>query len=227
MKHVVVTGASRGLGAEFVRQFLARGDRVTAWARDPGASAALRSLACDRLATSACDVGDDASVAAATAALDGGIDLLVNNAGVAGRTGAGLAELDWQDMRAVFETNVLGVLRTTRALLPALRRGASPAVASLTSRMGSIADNGSGGWWAYRCSKAALNMANANLALELRGLGIPAIVLHPGWVRTDMGGAGAPLSTEESVAGMVQVVDGVDMRSTGGFFDHQGEPVPW
>ncbi|MEM7205950.1 MAG: SDR family oxidoreductase [Planctomycetota bacterium] len=231
MARIVITGANRGLGLEFARAYAARGDEVLALARRPDEAAALQELAAgENLAVAACATDDDASVLAAAAVAAtrwSGLDLLINNAGVAGATGSGLAQLDFTDVRAVFETNVLGPLRMCRALLPLLRRGDDPKVAQITSRMGSIADNESGGWWAYRISKAGLNMANANLALELRGADIATVVLHPGWVRTDMGGGAAPLDAATSVAGMMQVIDGLTLAATGAFRDYSGVTVPW
>jgi NAD(P)-dependent dehydrogenase (short-subunit alcohol dehydrogenase family) len=228
---VAVTGASRGLGLEFVRQLIDRGDRVCAMARDPGGglTALLSRHQGDSLAIK-CDVTDEASVLAAAQELRSRwntLDVLINNAGVAGGREASLANLDWQDVRATFETNTLGPLRATRAFLPLLRAGRSPKAVHITSTLGSIARNEDGGWWAYRMSKAALNMACKNMAIELRRAGIATFVLHPGWVRTDMGGSAAPLSAAESVRGMLRVIDDLTLEDTGSFRDHTGDTLPW
>jgi NAD(P)-dependent dehydrogenase (short-subunit alcohol dehydrogenase family) len=175
-------------------------------------------------------VGDPASVAAAGAAVakaSDSLDLVLNNAGIYGPRGGSLAELDEDAIRQVFDVNTLGPLRVTRALLPLLERGHSPRLAHMTSLMGSIADNGSGGSWPYRISKAALNMANRNIAHELEIKGIPSVVIHPGWVETDMGGSGAPLSIRESVEAMAGTLDAVTMEQRGAFLDRKGEPIAW
>ncbi len=230
---VLTTGASRGLGLEFCRQWLARGARVLALARDPKGSAGLQALAREhgaRLVPVPCDVADDTSVdaaAAAVAAATDHLDVAVQNAGTYGRHGGTLAELDMDEVRRVLEVNALGPLRVARALLPLLERGRQPRLAAITSLMGSIGDNSSGGSWAYRMSKAALNMAWRNLAHELAPRGITCAVLHPGWVRTGMGGPGAPLTPEESVAGMLRVLDALGPEDSGAFLAWDGRRLPW
>lgn len=229
---ILVTGASRGLGLEFAAQYLAAGHDVAALARNPAGSNGLQALAAeaeDRLVVHACDVADGASIEAAAQAVAArwdALDLLVNNAGVSGDKGK-LTELDFDDMAAVFATNAIGPLRVTRALLPLLRKGSAAKVAHITSRMGSIADNGSGGWWAYRMSKAALNMACRNATFELDGEGVSSYVLHPGWVQTDMGGGSAPLSIAESVRSMIGTIAGLTPADSGRFVNYDGEALPW
>lgn len=229
--HVVVTGASRGIGLEFVRQYLARGDTVVAACREPARAAELASL-CDaagpRARVLACDVASDAGVAAFAAALgDVPVDLLVNNAGV----GGGWESLDKVTTDVALDTynvNALGPLRVTRALLPHLARSAAPRVAHVTSGMGSIGDNGSGGAYAYRMSKAALNMASRNLAIELRPRKVVSVVINPGWVATDMGGANAPTPVRDSVAAMVARFDALTLADSGKFLDwKRPEGFPW
>jgi len=229
MRNIVITGASRGLGLGFAESYLKQGDRVFALSREPDKSDGLASLATaygDRLVSVACDVSDDASVAIAAEAVPVPVHLLVNNAGMSGQTGSDLAGLAWEDMHGVFEVNVVGPLRVTRAFLEKLE-GDPPKIGALTSRMGSIADNDSGGAWSYRISKAALNMAVSNLAKELRPKGIACMLLHPGWVRTDMGGENAPLDVDTSVAGMVRVLDDLTLGDSGCFRDHTGTTIPW
>ena len=230
---VLITGAGRGLGLEFARQYLEAGHRVFALARAPKKSAGLMELVAahpERAVAVNCDVIDDASVAAAgrsVAAATEALDLILNNAGTYGRRDESLESLDWKEMREVLEVNTLGPLRVSRAFLPLLRAGKKPRLVQITSLMGSIDDNRSGGSWSYRISKAALNMANRNLAIELQREKIPAVVLHPGWVRTDMGGRGAPLEVEEAVSAMIAAIDGVTPADTGGFLDRFGKPCPW
>ena len=139
----------------------------------------------------------------------------------------GWAHLDMADLRYVVEVNTIGPIEVSRALLPLLEKGTDAKIVHVTSKMGSIADNHSGGWWAYRISKAALHMACANMAHELRDTGIATMVIHPGWVRTAMGGRTAPLNTEESVVGMIEVIDGLESADSGCFRDYTGAEVPW
>jgi NAD(P)-dependent dehydrogenase (short-subunit alcohol dehydrogenase family) len=232
-KRILITGASRGLGLGLVRLWLEAGHRVVALAREPERSAGLRELVSrhgDLLLWRACDVADEASVEAARAAVESrceALDVLVNNAGVYGPRGDTLETLDMGEMQRVFEVNALGALRVTRAFRPLLARGEQPRVALMSSLMGSIEDNGSGGSWAYRLSKAALNMAGRNLAHELSATGILTVVLHPGWVRTDMGGAGAPLGIEEAVADLAATIERAGPEQDGRFLDRQGVPLPW
>ena len=123
--------------------------------------------------------------------------------------------------------NSIGPLRLARALLPNLRAGSGRKIVNLTSKMGSIADNSSGAAYAYRASKAALNMATKSLAIDLQAEGFLCIVLHPGWVQTDMGGSKAPVAVEDSIGGMLTVMDGLDAGDNGEFFDFSGARVPW
>ncbi len=227
---IVITGASRGIGRELTRRYLERGDHVDAAVRNPasaGELAALGERAGGRLRIFACDVASDTSVRAFAAALgDVTVDVLVNNAGVMGKWQA-LTDLDYVDMAQTFDTNALGPLRVTAALLPHLRRGSVRKVVNMSSRMGSIGDNTSGGAYAYRMSKAALNMACKSMSLDLGSEGFTAVVLHPDWVKTDMGGPDAPTSVEEAVAGIVTLVDRLGPADTGGFFHYRGETIPW
>lgn len=232
-RRVVITGASRGLGLEFVLQYLRRGWDVHALLRKPeGCEAIQRLLAShgSELEATACDVADQGSVAAAAAAIRarwGSLDLLVNNAGTNGAANSDMEHLDMDDLRYVVEVNAIGPIEMSRALLPLLRKGTDARVVHVTSKMGSIADNHTGGWWAYRISKAALHMACANMAHELRDTGVATMVIHPGWVRTAMGGGMAPLTTEESVGGMIEVIDGLESADSGCFRDYTGAEVPW
>ncbi|MEZ5977482.1 MAG: SDR family oxidoreductase [Planctomycetota bacterium] len=220
----IVTGANRGIGLEFVRRLVERGEDVIATARDPRRADELRATGAR---VQALDIADPASVAAfAKAVADERVDVLVNNAGQ-GVNSDSLGSIDFEIVRRLFEVNAMGTLRVTEALLPALRNGERKLIVNVTSRMGSIDDNTSGGAYAYRASKAALNMINKCLANDLGREGFTSIVVHPGWVRTDMGGGGAPLSVETSVEGLLQVVDHLDARANGRFFAFDGEEIPW
>ena len=223
----VVTGANRGIGLEFVKQLTARGEQVDATARDPGDASELQAVARPgvRLRIHRLDVADDASVEAFAAELPGGpVDVLINNAGVSGVKGGEL--IDPPDILRVLNVNAVGTLRVTRALLPRLREGKGKKIVNLTSKLGSIAE-ASGGRYAYRLSKAALNMATRLLAEDLRGEGFRTVALHPGWVQTRMGGSAAPVPPEESIRGMLRIIDGLTAEQSGRTFDFQGRDIPW
>ncbi|MBZ4331885.1 SDR family oxidoreductase [Corallococcus interemptor] len=226
----VITGASRGIGFEFVQQLLRRGETVDAGVRAPELARRLEPLlleAGNRLRIHALDVTRADSVQAfAERVCREPVDVLINNAGVSGQW-VGLHELDYEDLARTIEVNALGPLRITSALLPALRHGAGRKVAHVTSRMGSLSSNTEGGAYAYRMSKAALNMGVRSMSNDLRREGLACVLLHPGWVQTDMGGQDAPLPAEESVRGMLRVIDSISLEHSGRFFDYEGAEVPW
>jgi NAD(P)-dependent dehydrogenase (short-subunit alcohol dehydrogenase family) len=219
MATVLITGANQGIGLELCRQLLGRGDVVIAACRR--ASAELRALGC-RVVEDV-EVTDDASVARLAAALAGQrIDVLVNNAGIL--SAESLDDLDFDRIRAQFEVNALGPLRVTHALLGNLGRGSK--VAIITSRMGSIADNGSGSYYGYRMSKAAVNIVGMSLARDLHARCIAVLLLHPGMVATGMtGGRGIPAA--ESAAGLIARIDSLGLAETGTFHHANGEPLSW
>ena len=200
----LVTGAGRGIGLELCRQLLTRGFTVVGCPRI-GGSDGLGQLVREhpqRTFEVPMDVGDDASVASAAA--DVGqfvdhLDLLINNAGIYPEDDGGVERLELRKLVDAFDVNALGALRVTRAMLPLLRRGSGKRVIQMTSLMGSVGDNTSGGSYAYRMSKAALNMANRNLAHELGREGFLCLAIHPGWVQTRMGGSAAPLGLSPAV----------------------------
>jgi NAD(P)-dependent dehydrogenase (short-subunit alcohol dehydrogenase family) len=219
VKTCLVTGAARGIGLELCRQLQHRGEKVIAVCRQ--ASAELRKLDCRII--EGVEVTDEAAIAGLAAQLAGErIDVLVNNAGILSRES--LDELDFDGMRRQFEVNALGPLRVTRALLPKLDAGSK--VAIITSRMGSIADNGSGGYYGYRMSKAAVNMAGVSLAHDLRERGIAVLLLHPGMVATEMTGRrGIPV--EESAANLIARIESLGLEESGSFHHAEGQPLPW
>ena len=226
----VITGTNRGIGLELVRQLAERGDEVVATARDVARADALRDLAerhAGRVTVRACDVRDDASVRALAESLEGApVDVLVNNAGVMGRL-TSLEDLDLDDAMQTFDANALGPLRVSRALLPHLGRGARRCIVHISSGMGSISDNTSGGAYAYRMAKAALNMANKSMSVDLAGRGFVCVVMNPGWVRTDMGGEGAPLPVEVSAKNLLARIDGFGPSDNGAFVNHDGRLFPY
>ena len=230
MPNLLITGASRGLGREFVGQYATEGWRVFACCRDPKSATELQKLAAasgGKVTVHALDVTDLASVRALAKALSGeSLDMVINNAGVSGTRGEALGKIDYAAWPGVFDANVMGPLRVAEAFAPLLEKGGKKLLVSISSRMGSVAEN-SGGSYAYRASKAALNMVNSNLSIELKDKGIACVVLHPGWVSTDMGGPSAPVKPPDSVAGMRTVIAGLGAKDSGSFRDFQGGAIPW
>ena len=229
-KHCLVTGANRGIGLEFVRQLLARGDRVVATCRHPGKATALNTLTGEypgHLHVLPLDVANEKSRAELARELPlvaGHVDLLINNAGVL-HSGERFGQLSAAHLDDSFRTNASGPLLLTEALAPALSDGAT--VANLSSALGSIASTSRFGTPSYNISKAAQNMATVLLAHALRERGIRVVALHPGWVQTDMGGDGAQIAATDSVAGLLQVIDGLTLDDSGRFIDWQGQSQPW
>ena len=216
----VVTGANRGIGLALCRHLVARGDEVIGVCRR--SSDALDALGIQ--VEAGVDVTDDASLADLAARLSGvRIDVLVNNAGVLNHER--LDSLDFEAMRRQFEVNSLGPLRVTSALLGLMQAGSK--VGIVTSRMGSIEDNDSGGAYGYRMSKAAVNAAGKSLALDLAPREIFVALLHPGWVRTDMTRQNGLIDAPESAAGLVARLDALCAKNSGTFWHMKGERLPW
>ena len=232
-----ISGASRGIGLEFVRQLLARGDTVEAGVRVPSEARLLASLAREagpRLRVHSLDVTVPSSVRAFAAAVnETPIDVVINNAGVSGKWSS-LSDLDYEDMGRVMETNAFGPLRVSAALMPAVLKGGTRKIVHLTTRMASLTENTqagvygfSGGAYAYRMSKAALNVGMRTMAVDYGKEGLITAVINPGWVATDMGGKMAPLRADESVQGMLKVIDQLSLQNSGQFLDFQGRLLPW
>jgi NAD(P)-dependent dehydrogenase (short-subunit alcohol dehydrogenase family) len=231
MPTVLVTGANRGLGLEFARQYAADGWQVFAACRAPDAATDLQGLASasgGRIRILGINVTDAAGVRAAAAALNGeAIDLLLNNAGVGGPPGQQLGNLDYAAWARVLDANTLGPMRVVEALLENVARSKLKRIVTITSAMGSIEDNASGGRYAYRSSKAAVNMVMKSLAIDLAPRGITCLMVHPGWVRTDMGGPGGKLTPAESVRALRSLIDAIKLEDAGRFFNYDGKPYPW
>lgn len=220
MKNVLVTGANRGIGLELCRIFRARGDSVIAVCRkassDLGATGAR--------VVSDVDVTDERSLDKLVRALEGTrLDIVVHNAGIL-RSEA-LGSIDYGSLKEQIDTNAIAPLRLTERLLPHLASGAK--IALMTSRMGSIADNSSGSMYGYRMSKAALNMAGASLAHDLKPRGTAVVILHPGYVRTEMTGGHGNIEPKDAAAQLVQRIDELTLASTGRFLHANGEALPW
>ncbi|MBL4638021.1 MAG: SDR family oxidoreductase [Proteobacteria bacterium] len=219
----LVTGSNRGIGLEFCTQLKQRGFDVIATCRK--ASAELKALDVEIIED--VEVSDVNSLNVLVEKLAGRqIDWLINNAGIAG--GLGLSDIDVaavESFKRQYEVNSLGPLLTTQILSGNLVEGSK--VGLVTSRMGSIADNDSGGSYAYRMSKAALNAAGKSLSIDLKPQGIAVGILHPGWVRTDMTGHGGLIDTDESVDGLLKRMDELNLDNTGTFWHTNGEVLPW
>ncbi len=222
---VLVTGANRGLGFEFAKQYHAAGWNVVGTAREPDAATELKALG---VRVEALDVASDESVGALAERLKGvPIDLLINNAGVSDGGAKSLPDVKLDDYERVMQVNAIGPVRVTQALLANLRAGKGKQIVSISSSLGSITDNTRAGFWAYRESKTALNMFMRSLAMELKSDGFICIPMSPGWVKTDMGGPGADLTPEQSIAGMRKVIDSLKPEDTGKFFKFDGTTVAW
>ncbi|HKE44948.1 MAG TPA: SDR family oxidoreductase [Steroidobacteraceae bacterium] len=231
MSAVLITSASRGIGLEFVRQYAEDGWRVFAACRDPATAAKLEPIA--RAAKGSVevlkmDVTDAEGVRRAAKQLgEQPIDVLVNSAGIMGGGGQRLGDMDYAAWSEVLDVNTLGPMRVTEAFIDHVRRSPRKTVVTITSGMGSLADNTSGGWIAYRSSKAAVNMVMRSLALDLKSRGIICVVLNPGWVKTDMGGPNANITPQKSVSNMRRVIDKLSAADSGKFLHHDGSEYPW
>ncbi|MBT5414492.1 MAG: SDR family oxidoreductase [Rhodospirillaceae bacterium] len=227
MPTAMVTGANRGIGLEFARQYAADGWRVIATCRNPDGADDLKSLPGD-VTIQAMDVGDPASIRAARKAIgDAPIDALINNAGLLGGREQDFGKTDYDTMAEVLRVNVIGPLAVAEAFVGNLEAGEGKRLATVSSRIGSIGENGSGGRYIYRPSKAGVNAVMKSVALDLAGRGIHVAILHPGHVRTDMGGPKAPVSPEDSVRGMRAVIDGLTLETSGQFFNYDGTEIAW
>jgi NAD(P)-dependent dehydrogenase (short-subunit alcohol dehydrogenase family) len=230
MSSVLVTGANRGLGLEWCRQYAETDWRVFATCRHPETADALRELERrhSRLSVHRLDVAEPESVYALRAELqEESIDVLVNNAGVYLEKYAPTASLRYDEWQRTLEVNALSPVRVTEALLDLVARSQRRLVVAISSHMGSISEIGAAGDTYYRSSKAALNAAMKGLSIALRERGIGVLLLHPGWVRTRMGGWDAPLTPAESVAGMRSLVDAFSLSQSGCFLRYDGTQIPW
>ena len=231
MPSTLITGANRGLGLEFARQYLADGWQVYAACRNPASASELRRLADDsdrRLRILAMDVTDPASIQATAGELDRqAIDVLINNAGIIGPRGQSIGNIDYEAWAEVLAVNTMGPMRVSEAFVEHVARSHRKLIVTLTSGMGSIGDNTSGGSIVYRSSKAAVNMVTRSLAIDLAPRGITCVVVNPGWVRTDMGGPSGRLEPAESVNALRRLIATLGPEQSGKFFNHTGHEYPW
>ncbi|MDO8940543.1 MAG: SDR family oxidoreductase [Methylicorpusculum sp.] len=231
MSTVLITGANRGLGIEFAAQFAAEGWDTIACCRNPETAAELNQLdkKFPNLSIEALDVMSFDQIDALSARLQHRpIDVLINNAGVYGdKSGHGFGDLDYQMWQQTLLINTLAPVKMAEAFVSQLELGDKKLLVSITSQMGSIADNTSGGSILYRSSKAALNAAMKSVSLDLKARGFGVLVLHPGWVRTDMGGPQGLIDAKQSVTGMRNIIENFSADQSGQFIKYDGSLLPW
>ena len=229
MPHALITGANRGIGLEHVRQLLARDWTITAAVRDPGAATELKALdpGDGRLRIEAYDANDLNAAAGLKAKVDGPVDILFANAGVMGPANQEFGAAAGEGFIDTLRTNTLAPLALAEAFADQVAQSQLKVIALQSSLMGSIADNDSGGRYAYRASKAALNAVGKSLSVDLTDSGVIVLVLHPGWVRTDMGGPNGLLTVSESVEGQLDLIARANPAMSGRFFHVSGEDLAW
>jgi NAD(P)-dependent dehydrogenase (short-subunit alcohol dehydrogenase family) len=231
MPAVLITGASRGLGFEFAKQYAVEGWRVIACCRKPEDAIALKKLAPsarDMVSVVAMDVADNDTVRNAALTLkDVVVDILINSAGIAGVPQQSTGQIDYASWARVLDVNTMGPLRVLEAFTDNLARSERRLVVTITSGMGSLADNTSGGSIAYRSSKAAVNMVMRSAAIDLAPRGITCVLINPGWVKTDMGGPDATLSPQQSVSAMRRLIETLGPNDSGKFYNYDGREYPW
>ncbi len=222
----LITGASRGIGRRLTEILLVRGDRVIATVREAGALNDLKEEAGERLTVLELDVRDHAAVDALIGGLGRPVDVLINNAGVIGPERSSTLDMDFEGFADTLAVNTLAPLKVAQAALPVLEKAERPRIITISSWMGSHAGTGSDRI-AYRASKAAVNRVMQGLAADVRPRGIAVLMMHPGWVRTDMGGGNATLSVGESAAGIIAVADALTLNQTGRFLNYSGQAMDW
>jgi len=227
---ILITGANRGIGLEFTRQFAEDGWQVLACCRNPADADQLRALGeqYPAIELHALDVTDYQQMAALADQLGNRpIDILLSNAGIFGSKGVALGEIDAQEWRQVLEVNTIAPLMLVQTFVDQVAASQQKLIAVISSKVGSIADNSSGGNYIYRSSKTAVNQVVKNLSIELADRGISAICLHPGWVKTDMGGPNGEISADESVAGLKSILQSAGLAQSGQFIEFNGSSIPW
>ena len=230
MATILVTGANRGIGLEFVKHYLDRGEQVIGTYRDIVSSDKLIQMGevYDSLKTLTLDVSSDESLKYFSDQLgDIPIDIFINNAGVYGPRNSTFNNVDEKNWIPVLRINAIAPLILTQLIIENLRRSSVKKLIYITSKMGSIDDNKGGGSYVYRSSKTTLNAVVKNISIDLDREGMLVTLLHPGWVRTDMGGPNGLIDTNTSVSGMIKVIDGLEQSLSGSFFNYDGTEIPW
>ncbi|AXN31099.1 SDR family oxidoreductase [Vibrio coralliilyticus] len=226
MKTVLITGANRGIGLSLVKNYLAQGWQVHATYRSEKSSQDLLELEGDNLTCHPLDVTDYQGLSEFANALPA-LDVLINNAGYYGPKGYGFGNTDIDEWRKVLEINTIAPLKLVEALFPNLQKGQLKKIACLSSKVGSMTENTSGGGYIYRSSKAALNSVVKSLSNDLSSQDFTVLALHPGWVQTEMGGPNALIDTQTSAAGLVEVIESADISRSGEFINYDGSALPW
>ena len=229
-KNVFITGANRGIGLELTRHYLAAGEKVFASARDPSIESLSRLTERypDNLKIVMLDVTDESNIQTVAGSLEStSIDLLINNAGLFHSKHEDFSSLNPDIWIEEFRVNSIAPFLVTRALKSNLASANSSVVGMISSKMGSMGDNQSGGNYSYRSSKAALNAVSVSLANDLSDLDISVVALHPGWVQTDMGGPNGLIDVETSATGLKAILDKAGKAESGKFYDYSGKQLPW
>jgi len=227
---ILITGANRGIGLELTEQFAEDGWQVLACCRNPADARQLQALSERGLAIElhALDVTDYEQMSTLADQLGNRpIDILLSNAGIYGSKGVGFGEVDAEEWRQVLEVNTIAPLMLVQAFVEQVAASQQKLVAVISSKVGSIADNSSGGSYVYRSSKTAVNQVVKCLSIDLAGRDISVISLHPGWVQTEMGGPNAEISTDESVAGLKSILQSAGLAQSGQFIEFNGDSIPW
>jgi len=227
---ILITGANRGIGLELTEQFAEDGWQVLACCRNPADARQLQALSERGLAIElhALDVTDYAQMATLADQLaNRPIDILLSNAGIYGSKGTGFGEVDAEEWRQVLEVNTIAPLMLAQAFVEQVAASQQKLVAVISSKVGSIADNSSGGSYIYRSSKTAVNQVVKSLSIDLAGRDISVISLHPGWVQTEMGGPNAEIGTDESVSGLKNILQSAGLAQSGQFIEFNGNSIPW
>lgn len=230
MPTVLITGANRGLGLEFCRQYADKDWNVIACCRNPEQASELKKLGqrFSSIQIETLDVADFNQIDSLSKKLsDTSIDVLINNAGVYGDHSNGFGKLDYQAWLNTLIINTQAPVKMAEAFLPQIQRGNNKLIVNISSLMGSVSDNDSGGSILYRSSKAALNAAMKSLSIDLKNKDIGVLIFHPGWVKTDMGGANALIDATTSVGGMSALIANFTLSQSGAFIKYDGKPMPW
>jgi NAD(P)-dependent dehydrogenase (short-subunit alcohol dehydrogenase family) len=229
-KTILITGSNRGIGLELTRQYAEAGWHVHACCRHPDHADALNTLAREntQITVHALDVTNNAQIKALAKSLqEQPIDILFNNAGVYGQDDAYFGNTDVEQWQTCFLINSIAPMKMMEAFAGNVARSQTKVIATMSSKMGSMADNGSGGSYVYRSSKAAVNAVMKSAAIDLAPKGIKIAILHPGWVLTDMGGPNAEITVQESASNLRNILDNVTPEKSGSFFDIDGSVIPW